>query len=222
MWLQIDKLRDPVLLGRIPGVGRPALSLWIVEIRCTCVAVSRGGDSVNWMSDREFVVRARRRYLDEVERRLDHLSSRVRGSFAEELVREYLGGDACLAVTATSPHDLTWQQITIAVRTTGTRNIDHKRDDPPWKATWSWPKGKEAWGDDRSVTPDTRRCRADVAILALHDGWDLYEGWSFYVLPSGIVNESKGRLTRAGLDRRGTTAVPGTQLADAVRSTCRA
>ena len=171
------------------------------------------------MSDREVVERAKRRYLAEVERQLDRLASRVRGSFAEVLVCEYLDGDARLAATATSPHDLIWEGITIAVRTTGTRNIDHTADEVPWKAAWSWPKGKQAWDDDGTIRVDDRRCKADVAILALHDGWDLHDGWSFYVLPSAVVNESSGRLTRRGVERRGATAVSGDCLADQVRAT---
>ena len=170
------------------------------------------------MSDREVVERAKRRYLVEVERQLVRLASRVRGSFAEVLVCEYLG-DARLAATATSPHDLIWEGITIAVRTTGTRNIDHTADDMPWKAAWSWPRGKQAWDDDGTVRVDGRRCKAEVAILALHDGWDLHEGWSFYVLPSAVVNESSGRLTRSGVERWGATAVSGDRLADQVRAT---
>lgn len=171
------------------------------------------------MSDSEVVERAKRRYLAEVERQLDRLASRVRGSFAEVLVCEYLEADACLAATATSPHDLTWEGITIAVRTTGTRNIDHTADDRPWKAAWSWPTGKQAWDNDGTIRDDTRRCKADIAILALHDGWELHEGWSFYVLHSAVVNDSKSTITRSELERLGVTAVTGTRLADAVRST---
>ena len=78
---------------------------------------------------------------------------------------------------------------------------------------------KQAWDNDGTIRDDTRRCKADIAILAFHDGWELHEGWSFYVLHSAVVNDSKSTITRSELERLGVTAVTGTRLADAVRST---
>lgn len=127
------------------------------------------------------------RFIRNVVDRLRRLESRARGSYAEALICNLLPG-AELATYAVSPHDLIWGGITIAVRTTGSRNADHTPDTPPHAGSWNFPP-VESWDPENPDVSEKRRCWAQVAVLAFHDGSDLAAGWRFYVLSANQARD---------------------------------
>jgi hypothetical protein len=59
--------------------------------------------------------------------------------------------------------------VKIAVRTTGSRNADHVAEQLPFSGSWKF-RAVEGWADG-SWLEGKRRCWADVAVLAFHDGF---------------------------------------------------
>lgn len=157
-------------------------------------------------------------YLRRVVERLRGLESRTRGAFAEVLISSLLPG-AHLAAAATSPHDLEWSDITIAVRATGTRNADHGPEHPDYLGEWTF-RPVQGWvGDDFLSGGETRRCWADVAVLAFHEGWDINSGWWFWVLTRQEIDSHRSmRFTPKRLVSEGFERVDASGLASAIRS----
>lgn len=152
--------------------------------------------------------------------RLRRLESRTRGSYAEALVCDLLSG-AELTTYAVSPYDVIWDGITIAVRTTGSRNADHSPDTPPQAGSWNFPP-VASWDPDNPEVSEKRRCWAAVAVLAFHDGFDLAAGWRFYVMSADQLDTFPSkRITLRGLEREGINAVGPGSLPAAIRAAVR-
>jgi len=163
--------------------------------------------------------KAEEHFLQRMLQRLRSLESRTRGLYAESLLCSLLPG-AKADDYAAAACDLVWKRrgkdITIAVRTSGSRNSDHDEKTPPQAGGWSFPAVAN-WSDEPS--DETRRCWADVAVLCFHDGCNLAEGWSFYVLSASQIEEFPAqRLTTANLAKNGYTPVRPDELAARVKA----
>ena len=167
----------------------------------------------------EVFVRAMGEFHRLVDLRLTKLDSWTRGHFAEALVVSLLDG-AAVSEHGVAPCDVMWGSISIAVRATGSRSTDHLgvEGKAPFGGSWRFP-AKSAW-DPRTADWDPappRRCWADVAILAFHDGFDIAEGWCFYVLSQDQIESFPSvTLTPRSLERSGVIGVSPDQLASEV------
>ena len=66
------------------------------------------------------------------------------------------------------------------VKCSGER-LPHYPDAPPTKAKWSFPVPLRGW-DPESNERLGPGPHFDLLVLARHEGWDIGQGWSFYVL----------------------------------------
>lgn len=163
--------------------------------------------------------RAKEEFHRLVDQRLTKLDSWTRGHFTEALVASLLDG-AVVSDHGVAPCDVTWGPISIAVRATGSRSTDHfgVEGKAPFGGSWRFPV-KSAWD---SLTADwdpapPRRCWANVAVLAFHDGFDIAEGWCFYVLSQAHIESFPSvALTPRSLERSGVVSVAPDQLASEV------
>jgi len=165
-------------------------------------------------------VRALNEFHHLVDTRLHNLDSWTRGHFAEALVVSLLDG-AVVAEHGVAPCDVTWGAISIAVRTTGSRSTDHigAEGRAPFAGSWKFPP-KMAWDPDLSDwSPEPpRRCWADVAVLAFHDGFEIAHGWGFYVLSQTQVETFPSvTLTPRNLLAAGFLSVSPEMLAVQIR-----
>jgi hypothetical protein len=119
------------------------------------------------------------------------LESRTRGLYAEVLIAEILGDGAELGNHVMSPWDVRWtvggRAIDIAVRTTGTVN-SYSYEERDVANGWSFSEGGAYFDHAPRLTDEKKRCWADVAVLAHHQGTDINDGWTFYVVPASKLN----------------------------------
>ena len=164
---------------------------------------------------------AERRFLARVLGNARSLDPYTRGLFAEALVCESLGSGAELSKDPICPHDIDWnlgnRLTTIAVRCTGIRSFGHAPTTKPFAGSWSFP-AKYGWMDGAWLDGDPVRCRADVAVLALHDGFDLASGWRFFVLPGHEVEAWPAKVLRPSTVAARFQSVTATDLPRAVRA----
>lgn len=110
-------------------------------------------------------------------------------------------------------------RITIAVRTSGSRNSDHDAVTKLQAGGWDFSPAR-SWTDPDDESE--RRCWADVAVLCFHDGWDLAEGWEFYVLSADQIEGFPAqRLTTSNLSANGYTPVGAAELGEAIDASMR-
>ena len=165
-------------------------------------------------------VHAQNKLIELVHLRLHGLDPWTRGHFAEALVASLLEG-ASLAEHGAAPCDLNWDGITIAVRATGSRSTDHDRSGvkPAFAGNWKFPP-KQAWNMETHDwdAGEPRRCHADVAVLAFHDGFDIDQDWSFFVLSRMQIEEYPSiSITPKSLRRAGFESVEAGDLAVQVK-----
>lgn len=144
------------------------------------------------------------------------LESRTRGLYAEVLIAETLGEGAELGHHVMSPWDVRWGGIDIAVRTTGRVN-SYSYEERMVACGWTFTEGCAYLEDARELTEEKRRCWADVAVLAHHEGTDIAEGWLFYVLPAATLNERSAKSISVAAARKLTEPVGTVGLAAAVQ-----
>lgn len=144
------------------------------------------------------------------------LESRTRGLYAEVLIAETLGEGAELGHHVMSPWDVRWRDIEIAVRTTGRVN-SYSYEERTVACGWTFNKGGAYLDGSDRLTAETRRCWADVAVLAHHEGTDIAAGWSFYALPAKRLNERSAKSVSVAAARRLTESVGTGGLAAAVQ-----
>lgn len=162
---------------------------------------------------------AQNKLIELVQKRLHSLDTWTRGHFAEALVASLLKG-SLFAQHGAAPCDLDWNGITIAVRATGSRSTDHNRDDgqKPFAGNWKFP-AKIAWNPKTHDwdAGEPRRCHADVAVLAFHDGFKIETGWSFFVLSGEQIERYPSiSITPKNLGLIGFVSVGAEQLATEV------
>jgi hypothetical protein len=165
---------------------------------------------MNWLNDLDpALTPAEEHFLRRTLARARSLESRTRGTYAESLLCELLPG-ATASEYAAEAFDLEWprsadHRVTVAVRTSGSRNSDHDAETKPQAGGWDFPPVAN-WTEPGDGTK--RRCWADVAVLCFHDGWVLSEGWRFYVLTADQVEQYPAqRLTTSNLASNGHTSV---------------
>lgn len=173
---------------------------------------------MNWPADLEPALSpAEEHFLQRMLDRVRALESRTRGVYAESLLCQLLPG-AEASDYAADACDLEWRsagrRITIAVRTSGSRNSDHDDDTEAQRGGWKF-SPVQNWTD--SGDGSERRCWADVAVLCFHDAAVLSEGWKFYVLSASEIERFPAqRLTTSNLASNGFTSVGPEDLAGAV------
>ena len=163
---------------------------------------------------------AQNKLIELVQLRLHGLDPWTRGHFAEALVASLLEG-ASFSNHGAAPCDLSWNDMTLAVRATGTRSTDHvgNNEKKPFSGSWKFP-AKQAWDVEAQdwAAGAPRRCFADVAVLALHDSASITSGWSFFVLSGKEVEEYPSiSITPRNLSRAGFADVQPEQLASEVK-----
>lgn len=162
---------------------------------------------------------AQNKLIELVQKRLYSLDTWTRGHFAEALAAASLPG-ANFSQHGAAPCDLDWDGITIAVRATGSRSTDHIGDESrtPFAGNWKFP-AKQAWNTETHDWDggDPQRCRADVAVLAFHEGFDIERGWSFFVLSGSQIEDYPSiSITPKNLGLIGFVSVGAEQLATEV------
>ena len=165
-------------------------------------------------------VHAQNKLIELVHVRLHGLDPWTRGHFAEALVASLLEG-ASFAEHGAAPCDLNWDCITIAVRATGSRSTDHDRSGvkPAFAGNWKFPP-KQAWNMETHDwdAGEPRRCHADVAVLAFHDGFDIDQDWSFFVLSGEQIEHYPSiSITPKNLGASGFVSVLPEELAKEVK-----
>lgn len=163
---------------------------------------------------------AQNKFSELIQIRLTNLDTWTRGHFAEALVAASLPG-ANFSQHGAAPCDLDWDGITIAVRATGSRSTDHVGDESrkPFAGNWKFP-ATAAWNSETHDWDegDPQRCRADVAILAFHDGFKIETGWSFFVLSGEQIERYPSiSITPKNLGTSGFVSVLPEGLANEVK-----
>lgn len=156
------------------------------------------------------------RFQKEVLKRVRTLESRTRGLYAEVLIAETLGEGAELGHHPMSPWDVRWDGIDIGIRTTGRVN-SYSYEERTVASGWTFPEGGAYLEDAGELTEEKRRCWAHVAVLAHHEGNDIAEGWSFYVLPAATLNERSAKSISVVAAQKLTEPVGTEGLAAAVQ-----
>jgi hypothetical protein len=152
----------------------------------------------------EELTEAERRWLGIRLRRLRDLSGMTLGSFAEAVVAEALPG-ALEAPEGTARVDIAWTPRAnakpIAVE------VKHSRGN-----LWNVSERNAREGG-----VPVRRRRADVYVLANHEGDDHRTGWTFYVVPCWQLDQwGRGTVSESRLAPWGVCRIAAEQLPSAV------
>lgn len=141
---------------------------------------------------------AERRFLTTMLRRLRAGGGMIAGSFCEALIAEALLG-AKEPDLGAHPWDLEWDGIRIEVKMTRGS---------------SWQVPERMVRDGRRE----RRRRADVYVLALHEGEGHLDGWTFYVVPTAVLDARLAKSIGVREVRRTLAPVSYEEMPDAVRA----
>ena len=173
-----------------------------------------------------------RHFLGSVLRRARNLDAFSRGLFAESLVCVNLDG-ATLAPVSYQEWDLKWtvdgKDVTIGVRTTGARGEAYLDSDADYRGKWEFravgafdPVERQWRKTLDSLQDETKRCWADIAVLAFHRGRSLTEDWELYVLRQEELERWPTKsVTPASLQTQGKAPVRPERLAEAIAAVVR-
>lgn len=157
---------------------------------------------------------AKSRLIQRVTDDLHSLDNTTRGMFAEELVASALPGASTRANWA--GYDIEWHDVRIEVKTSGAVQSWHQTGQAPSRAAWSVPE-RQAWDPETNEYADAAARSADVYVLARHEGEQITEGWTFYVVPTSMLNDlGQTSLGIGTLDRLAVVPVTLDRLEAAV------
>lgn len=157
-----------------------------------------------------------RRFLERVLRQVRSLDNALRGAYAEELVAAHLPGAA--TTEGWSGWDLDWNGIRVEVKTSGHHQSWHAPNRAPSTVRWGTPE-RFAWDAATDTFSAEQARNAHVYVFCLHASRQLDEGWSFYVVPTAVLNAAgRKSIGQAALQRLANGPLHAEDLATAVEA----